>query len=535
MVGKDDYNIEFDDSELEGLEAELEGFTDDEDDDEADGEEDIDISINDEDIEDFDVDNIEDTAEAPPSKSTQATNSTSIDNTNDEDIDAQIAKLKSELAQDDTSGLIDADELLEDDDDDEDFSSFTPATGDFLTSTGEMIMMDPNDDGTYFKLKYIDIKNIAVTKRIRATGGFEDLTKSIKSTGLLKPISVAPTDSDGIYVLLDGYRRLLACARAGKRDIPCVINTKVSIPDIPILEAMYNQQKSYSINEQIEYIDYLEKQKGIMSASLIEYLLQMNSGDYSKLKDILEDNDAEIVGKLKEGLLSIAEAFKKLEQRRKKENPEQKDMRKATKVYEDDPDETIESIAGSGETGDEDLALSDAEMNNISVNATDLDDVEDDNLEEMIKEGNNISGYQPHKQNYKYREILDPALRKAVLVRDNNTCRVCGLSGQEFTEVLDIHHIQEVYLGGDDSMDNLITACTVCHKLIHMYGRGTLHIRPIDQFSESEQVRFKKIVKLGNKIRVDSKLKGIDPKKLKTLDNSDTIGRTKPGASQEAG
>ena len=47
--------------------------------------------------------------------------------------------------------------------------------------------------------------------------------------------------------------------------------------------------------------------------------------------------------------------------------------------------------------------------------------------------------------------------------------------------------------------------------------------------------RFKKIVKLGNKIRVDSKLKGVDPKKLKEIDNSETIGRTKPGNPQEAG
>ena len=55
----------------------------------------------------------------------------------------------------------------------------------------------------------------------------------------------------------------------------------------------------------INYIDYLEKEKGILSASMIEYLLQMNSGDYTKLKDILNDDDDDIVSKLMDGTYTI--------------------------------------------------------------------------------------------------------------------------------------------------------------------------------------------------------------------------------------
>ena len=106
--------------------------------------------------------------------------------------------------------------------------------------------------------------------------------------------------------------------------IPCIINNKVSTPEIPILEAMYNHSQKYSIKEKIDYIDFLEKQKGIMNPSMIEYLLQMNTGDYTKLKDILNDNDEDIVDKLLNGTYDIASAFRALEKRRKNETAEEK-------------------------------------------------------------------------------------------------------------------------------------------------------------------------------------------------------------------
>ena len=433
---------------------------------------------------------------------------------------------------DDDGAILDTDVLLGDDEDDFEVAS---RDADFLSPTGEIVVMDPSDDEDSFKLIYVDIENIAIVKRIRASNNVEDLVKSIKSTGLLKPVDVAPTSADGVYVLLDGYRRILACARAGKRRIPCVVNTRVSVPEIPILEAMYNHSKKYSIKEIIDYIEYLEKQKGIMSASMIEYLLQLNSGEYTKLKDILNDDDEDIVDKLMNGMFTIEQAFKKLEQRRKKESADEKDLKKATRVYEDDPESGAEMIEDSGETADS-VELTEEEIQSLAINASDLDDVDDMSLEEMVQEGNEVPGFKPHKQDPKYRERLDPALRKSVLVRDNNTCQICKqISGMEFTEVLDIHHIQEVYLGGSDAIENLITACTVCHKLVHLHGRGQLNMRPIDQMYEVEQARFKRIVTLGNIIRKGMALRGMKLEQLKKLDNADTIGRTKPGSGQEAG
>lgn len=450
----------------------------------------------------------------------------------DEDVDADNTDSELTTGADELGSVVDNSALLDSDDD----VMTVSKDADFLSPTGEIVVMDPTDDETNFRLVYVDIENITIVKRIRNTNNVEDLIKSIKSTGLLKPVDVAPTSAKGYYILLDGYRRVLACARAGKRRIPCVVNTRVSVPDIPILEAMYNHSKKYSIKEMIEYIDYLEKQKGIMSASMIEYLLQLNSGDYTKLKDILNDNDEDIVSKLMQGTYTIDQAFKKLEQRRKKESAEEKELKRASKVYDEGESEEVEHIADSGEMGDENVALTDNELKQLAITASDLENVDDESLDDLIKDGNSIEGFEPHKQDPKYRERLDPALRKSVLARDNNTCQICEIaSGMEFVEVLDVHHIQEVYLGGTDDINNLITACTVCHKLIHLHGRGELQMRPIEELSESEQRRFKRIIKLGNKIRVDMKMKGMKLEQLKKVDNTSTIGRTKPGTGQVAG
>ena len=479
------------------------------------------------------------------------------DNGSDSHVDDEIAKLKAELGITDSTPVPDEatnaelDDLLKeataDKKSSDDISLMDDEFGDdyeiaqrdagFISPEGQIVVMDPNDSNDdCFKLTYIDIANIAVTQRIRKATSVEDLVKSIKSTGLLKPVFVAPTSADGVYVLLDGYRRLIACAKAGRRSIPCVINTKVSVPDIPVLEAMYNHQKSYSIKEMIDYIDYLEKEKGIMSASMIEYLLQMNSGDYTKLKDLLNDNDEDIISKMMEGQYTIDQAFKKLEQRRKKESAEEKDQRKAQKAYEDDPESSMSAIADSGDSVDDGAQLTEDEIKGLAINASDINDIEEESLGELIKQGNEVSGFKPHKQDPKYRERLDPTLRKSVLARDKNTCQICNMiSGMEFTEVLDVHHIIEVYLGGSDAIENLITACTVCHKLIHLHARGELNIRPESEMNEAEKNRFKKIVYLGNIIRKGMEAKNMKVEQLKQMDNADSIGRTKPGTGQLAG
>jgi hypothetical protein len=105
----------------------------------------------------------------------------------------------------------------------------------------------------------------------------------------------------------------------------------------------------------------------------------------------------------------------------------------------------------------------------------------------------------------------------------------------EYIDCNDVHHIQEVYLGGTDAIENLILVCVKCHRLIHLYGRGELHMRPFEEMDDREKEKFKRIVRLGTVIRKGLALKGMKKEELKKHDKLNTIGRTKPGTGQVAG
>lgn len=387
--------------------------------------------------------------------------------------------------------------------------------------------------GNAFSLQYINIADIIVwTPRVRGNTDISALVTSIKNDGLLLPLVVAPTKTEGRYVLIKGSRRLLACATLGMKKIPCVINNQISNSDIHVVEPIYSHNRPYSVTEMLNYIDYIKKERGIDNPSMIEYLLNMESGCYMKLMDVMDDNDDEIVSALLTGEIDIKTAYKKLEQKRKKAGRDKMADMRANKIYGDASYGT-DITANSGETNAEGEQLTDDEIRDIVDGVGDLENVGDLDGEELRTSGDNIQGFAAHRQDPNERERLDPKLRKAVLARDDNTCRVCGMGGQEYPEVLDVHHVIEVYLGGNDDINNLLCACTVCHKLIHLWGRGELQVRPFDQMGEAEANKFKRIIKLGNVIRQGMAAKGMKKEQLKKLDQADTIGRRLKGSSDQ--
>lgn len=437
-------------------------------------------------------------------------------------------------------------------DEDEDETPDLSNAVDFISDSGSIVVQDARDDSNSFGLEYIDIDKIAITQRIRKMQSVEGLVQSIQNTGLLSPVVVMPTATEGMYVLLDGFRRLQALARAGKTRIPCVINYKVNTPEIPIVEAMYNHASKYSIKEQVDYIEYLEKEKGIMNPAMIEFLLQMNSGDYTKLKDILNDNDDDIVSKLFDGAYDIATAFRKLEQRRKKESAEEKENKKAARVYDDTEESGADQIAGAGEEVDG-SALSDEQLAALTINVENLDeDLEDSSIGEMIEEDKDLKGFTPHKQKVGDREYVDPIIKKSVMTRDNSTCQCCKRGGQQYAGILDYHHILPVFLGGADTVDNGVMLCVACHRLVHLYSTDDLHIDTAlisssydelddaakaryenEEIFEDEKKRFKRIIKFGSVIRKGIVAKGLNKEQYKKEHSNNGIGRRKPGVNAE--
>lgn len=69
-------------------------------------------------------------------------------------------------------------------------------------------------------------------------------------------------------------------------------------------------------------------------------------------------------------------------------------------------------------------------------------------------------GYKPYKWQYQKSNRLDENIRKAVILRDGCKCAECGKSNT----VLEVHHIRPKRLNGSNTLDNLITLCTICHQ-----------------------------------------------------------------------
>ena len=65
-------------------------------------------------------------------------------------------------------------------------------------------------------------------------------------------------------------------------------------------------------------------------------------------------------------------------------------------------------------------------------------------------------GYKPYKWEYQQSNRLDENIRKAVVLRDHNTCQDCGLTNTR----MEVHHITPRRLNGSDSIHNLITLCS---------------------------------------------------------------------------
>ena len=427
----------------------------------------------------------------------------------------------------------------------------TVTSNDFIDSSGNIVVMSSSDSSNTFGVEVVNYKNIAVPSRIRSGRNVEDLVKSIQSTGLLNPVVVAPLITDGKYVLIDGYRRLLACVKCGITDIPVVINNKIKTTEVPVLEALYNRSKSYTMKDMVDYINYLEKEKGITNPITIEYLLDLESGDYSKLKDVLLDNDPDIVDKLLLGQMTIQQAFKALEKRRSKESKDEKDLKMASNVYSDTEKSGVNSIEEAGETGDEGSALTDEQIESIGTDLSRIDDeIEDKSLDEMVEESNATPGFEPHKQKVGEREYIDPIIKKTVLARDNYTCKCCLEGGESYVDVMDFHHILPVYLGGEDTPENGITLCVKCHRLVHLWSTGDLHLpkekteAELAELTEddlvkykAEQAKFKKIVYIGDKIRKGIAQRGMNREQYKKEHSNNGIGRRKPGvnAPQEKG
>ena len=89
-----------------------------------------------------------------------------------------------------------------------------------------------------------------------------------------------------------------------------------------------------------------------------------------------------------------------------------------------------------------------------------------------------VPAVEPAHVGARAKQDIPPALRRAVLQRDERRCRVPGCRNATF---LDLHHLQPRAEGGRHTAENLVTVCSAHHRALH---RGELR-------SEGDAVHFR--------------------------------------------
>ena len=123
-----------------------------------------------------------------------------------------------------------------------------------------------------------------------------ELAESIKSYGIIQPLTVRKTDNEHIYELIAGERRLRAAKKAGLKEVPTII---VELEDddsaaIALLENLQREDLNF-FEEALAY-DNLIKDHGYTQEQLAESIGKKQSTIANKLRILKLDK--EIIDKI---------------------------------------------------------------------------------------------------------------------------------------------------------------------------------------------------------------------------------------------
>lgn len=381
-------------------------------------------------------------------------------------------------------------------------------------------MLKLTSDAFTREFKSIRLKHIGFTDPIKKGRArtMSGLTATVKDLGVLSPIHVMTVpeeseDDDYKYVLLKGLRRVYGALRNGQEEIDAIV-WDFKDKDKGMELALYislllgrNQRRDWS--EIWHLYQVLELQSSITPGTL-EYLLQLESGDAMKLKDVMLCDYDEVKQALLNNEKNLDGCYKMLAKLRKEED--RLAMEDATGVA--DSVEGAEDIASDNTETEDGGQLSDQDVMELLDMADDVDsDIEDDDFDELNK-GN----YADEHQKVGERHPVDPAIRQGTFQRDKFRCRCCGTGGVAFLATLVYHHLIPVYCGGADTVENGLTICDSCHLTLHSSsksgGKIPMTRAQFEEYSPQEQDRIKKILKYS-KIEVEAaKRKGISRERV---------------------
>lgn len=376
------------------------------------------------------------------------------------------------------------------------------------------------------------------------------LMRSVEELGVLVPIQVMVSEGyaeyvqengneegyDGPkYVLLDGLRRIFASKKNGLDRVNAVIydfEDKDKGSDmVNILSSILNkvQKKSWS---EIWYMYQVLESQSALSPGNIEYLLQLEPGDAMKLKEIMTRRSE--FPEPAEDLLSKKKNLQQAYNMLNKMMREQDQLAKEDISGVSDMEETEGVVNDSGS----DDKLSDEEVKEILDMESSFDgDLSDDEFDAMV--GNDVA---PERFEVNGDRHLDPALRAAVLQRDNYTCQVSGvgvasgLPTEIALSILQVHHLVPVADGGTNEMSNLITLTQDPHTLIHVIqrrnGRLGMSKEDFEKLDDDKKDYIKKVMKCA-RIAVEADRRLGKTREQIREDTSSAMRFKMPGAIQK--
>lgn len=329
------------------------------------------------------------------------------------------------------------------------------------------------------------------------------LTSIVKDLGVLDPIDVMTVedpDDDYKYVLISGLRRVFAALKNGQTEIDAIVwdfKDKDQGNDLALyLGLLLNRTQRRNWGEIWHLYQVLELQSAITPGTL-EYLLQLESGDAMKLKDVMLCDYDEVKQALLSGEKNLDGAYKLLAKLRKEEDK----LAKEDETGVSDTVEGAEEIASDnvGEQGQ----LSDQDVMELLEMVDGVDeDVTDEDFDEVNK-----GSFEEEGQKVGERHPVDPAIRQGTFQRDNFRCRCCGTGGVAFLGTLVYHHAIPVSARGKDSVANGLTLCDSCHQVLHCAekagGKIPMTKEQFEEYSEAEQLRIKRILKFA-KVAVEA-------------------------------
>ena len=380
-------------------------------------------------------------------------------------------------------------------------------------------MLKLTSDAFTRRFERIKVKQIGFTDPIKKGRAqtMTGLTATVKDLGVLSPIHVmtVPEESEDDnykYVLLKGLRRVYGALRNGQEEIDAIV-WDFKDKDKGMELALYislllgrTQRRNWS--EIWHLYQILELQSAITPGTL-EYLLQLESGDAMKLKDVMLCDYEEVKQALLNNEKNLDGCYKMLAKLRKEEDRlAMEDAMGVADSVEGAEDIASDNTGESGQLSDQDV------MELLEMVDGMNDDVDSEDFSEM-----NTSSFADEHQKVGERHPVDPAIRQGTFQRDDYKCRCCGTGGVAFLSALVYHHAIPVHCGGADTVENGLTLCDSCHLTLHTTekngGKIAMTEAQFNEYDEKDQKRIKLIIKYAKVAVEAAKRKGVSQEKIR--------------------